>query len=132
MVDIFLDVPGLENWSVLFIIFCAIIILPDISLGMRRLHDVGRKGWLYLVWACFNYGSIFIAEPDVLIDASKSAESLGAWRMLSNEAMFYFGFYFTFFILMLVMIFFLTRDSQKGPNKYGPNPKGIGNIDVFE
>lgn len=27
----------------------------------------------------------------------------------------------------ILFIIFLIRDSQAGPNKYGPNPKGIGN-----
>jgi len=34
-------------------------------------------------------------------------------------------------LLMLIMIFLLARDSQPGQNQYGPNPKGIGNLDIF-
>ncbi len=31
------------------------------------------------------------------------------------------------FVGPILFFIFLIRDSQPGPNKYGPNPKGIGN-----
>jgi len=58
-------------------------IIPAFSLTIRRLHDTGRSGWLFLI---------------------------------------------TFIPLVgpLVLLIFMCLDSKPGPNKYGPNPKGVG------
>ena len=63
------------------------ILIPGLSVAVRRLHDTGRSGWLYLL---------------ILIPL------VGA----------------------IVLIVFFTQDSQAGINKYGPDPKGIGNEKV--
>ena len=53
--------------SILSLIFCIITFIPSISVSVRRLHDIGRRGWWLLlclvpiigwiwliVWACFD------------------------------------------------------------------------------
>lgn len=35
--------------QVLTLIFSLAIFVPSIGLGIRRLHDLGKSGWLYLV-----------------------------------------------------------------------------------
>ena len=61
--------------------------MPGLGVAVRRLHDTGRSGWLYLL---------------ILIPL------VGA----------------------IVLIVFFAQESQAGINKYGPNPKGIGNEEV--
>ena len=34
-------------------------------------------------------------------------------------------------IYAVILFIFLILDSQVGPNKYGSNPKGEGNFDIF-
>jgi len=60
------------------------VIIPSISVSVRRLHDTGNSGWLYLLSLIPYIGNF-------------------------------------------IMIIFGCIDSQSGPNKWGPNPKGIGN-----
>ena len=39
------------GWSLLFfgVIVCMSLVIPSISVTIRRLHDTGRSGWWYLV-----------------------------------------------------------------------------------
>jgi uncharacterized membrane protein YhaH (DUF805 family) len=60
------------------------LFLPSLGATVRRLHDVGKSGWFYLI--------IFIP-----------------------------------FIGAIWILVLLCTDSTPGDNKWGPNPKGIGN-----
>jgi len=64
------------------------MLLPNLAMQVRRLHDTGHSGWWWFI------GIIPIVG------------------------------------LIVLLIFYLS-DSKPGPNKWGPNPKGIGN-EVFE
>ncbi len=32
------------------LIFSLVLLLPNIAVGTRRLHDIGRSGWWQLIW----------------------------------------------------------------------------------
>jgi uncharacterized membrane protein YhaH (DUF805 family) len=78
--------PSILFWITyaIFMLFALALMIPSIALVVRRLHDVGKSGWFYL---------------------------LGIIPFVN------------FYVLYLVWI----ADSQNGENKWGPNPKGIGN-----
>ncbi|MGG3561179.1 DUF805 domain-containing protein [Neobacillus rhizosphaerae] len=40
-----------DSWAVIIIalIFCLAMIIPSIAVTVRRLHDIGRSGWWYLL-----------------------------------------------------------------------------------
>lgn len=76
--------PFIIVLSVLQWIYCLGVLLPELGVSVRRLHDTGRNGWFYLLRLFPLLGSI-------------------------------------------VLIVFFAQDSQFGINKYGPNPKDIGN-----
>jgi uncharacterized membrane protein YhaH (DUF805 family) len=71
-------IGNVAGWILVSVLFSPLII----SISIRRMHDVGRSGWWFLINCFFGIG--------------------------------------TFVFLIECMI-----DSQKGSNKYGPNPKGI-------
>lgn len=87
----------------LLIISIPLYLLPGLGVAVRRLHDSGKSGWLFLVkW-------VFAA--------------LGIW------ALFYFypsqtiglGFLAVAGVINFVQIFQIYhKPSQPGPNKYGP------------
>jgi len=130
IVDEYVTVPGLENWAVFYILFSALILVPDCALGVRRLHDTGRKGWPYIVWVVVSYGLVVLPDPSMAdLDAAADAEAVA--DALRYNLVYLVLTTAVLFLLMLIMIFLLSRDSQSGQNQYGPNPKGIGNLDVF-
>ena len=130
IIDDYVAVPGLETWPVIYYIFYAVVVLPDLSLGMRRLHDTGRRGWLYVIWIIVSYGSILLPEPNYEINIP-DGETVSAWDLIGYGMIYNIITVFIFLGLMILIIFLLTRDSQSGLNRYGPNPKGLGNPDIF-
>jgi uncharacterized membrane protein YhaH (DUF805 family) len=76
-----------ENGIFVVVLYALAVILPSLSLVVRRLHDAGKSGWFY-----------FIALIPIIG---------GIW--------------------LLVL---LCTDSEAGTNKWGPNPKGIGNDNI--
>ena len=59
------------------------LFLPGLGVAIRRLHDIGKSGWWYLI----------LLVP---------------------------------FIGWIVLLIFLCRDSDRGPNRFGPSPKYPG------
>lgn len=64
------------------------MLLPNLAIQVRRLHDTGHSGWWWFIGIIPIVGAI-------------------------------------------VLLIFYLSDSKPGPNKWGPNPKGIGN-DIYE
>ena len=100
--------PILQTETILAL-FLLGVVTPQLSSTWRRLHDTGRAGSI-IIWP------LGIAT---LLTAAMYPVSAGADR--------YLGFFIfaavIFFISAIVLIgFWLTRPSQPGPNRYGPNP----------
>lgn len=77
-------------------------IVPTLAVQVRRLHDIGKSGyWLFLL-----YGAQFVAS---MAPTQAIIENLA---VLAVSCLF---------------IFFYFKDSEYGPNQYGPNPKDLGN-----
>jgi uncharacterized membrane protein YhaH (DUF805 family) len=109
---------------------------------VRRFHDIGKSGWNYLFFAIpelvfFGYliQYILISIKD-LIDAginpfniSDNTDTIGkivANNIIANDAL---GSFVIPLIVLLVSIVlwlvWMTKDSQPGENKWGPNPKEV-------
>ena len=41
---------GSIGGSILNSLFTLIVFIPNIAVGVRRLHDTGKTGWWYLLW----------------------------------------------------------------------------------
>ena len=72
------------GYGYIYTLYGLVVLIPGLAVMVRRLHDIGKSGWFFLI---------------VLIPLA------GA-------------------IWLLVL---LCTDSKPGTNKWGPNPKGIGN-----
>lgn len=68
----------------IYTLFALAMFLPALAVSVRRLHDIGKSGWYYLLGLIPLVGGI------------------------------------------ILLVWFVT-DSENGENKWGPNPKGIGN-----
>lgn len=71
-----------EGVGILTLIFSLLILVPSISVTIRRLHDIGRSGW----WILLNFipviGTIIVFVMTVL-DSQPSANKYGANPKLS-------------------------------------------------
>ncbi len=76
-----------------------ILLLPNLAVTCRRLHDIGRSGWWSLV--------ILLS---LIIDLIGEASDYGRdFKMLSA-------------VPMIVLLLFLLRKGADGPNRFGPPP----------
>lgn len=73
-------------YGYVYVLYVLAVFLPGLALSVRRLHDIGKSGWFFLI---------------VLIP----------------------------FIGAIWLIVLYCTDSQPGINKYGANPKEVGNHD---
>lgn len=103
------------------------LIWPTVAIQVKRLHDMGKTGWFALIpWVATIVGSIMIIS------------SVGAAVFLNPESIdnedptavlaLLGGMMGGLSLMTLVGLGFLlwigASDSQRGDNKYGPNPKG--------
>jgi uncharacterized membrane protein YhaH (DUF805 family) len=87
--DIYEDTETNYVYVAIICTYLLISIIPSIALTIRRLHDTGKSGWLYLI---------------VIIP------------------------YLGWFTIMI----FACMEGNRGSNKWGPNPKGIGNDSIID
>lgn len=90
----------------IWLAFYLVILLPSIAVAVRRLHDIGRSGWWYLLFV------VLMTLPVI------------------PSCMHLTGFLPTFMNLLAlaITIFYIVvmcKDSQPGENKWGPNPKDL-------
>ena len=103
--------------TILSSVFALATFLPQLAAGWRRMHDTGRSG-LYLL-----YPLIVMAG---LAAFGGFAGAFGGQPATSGL----FGLLFIlgaiiFLISPLLVLWWLTRPSQPGPNEFGPNPHGV-------
>ena len=92
----------------LFAICALAILIPSVAVGVRRLHDTDRSGWWILTPAVPNVIAVLIAGP--AIAGVLSVAALG---------------------LSVALLVFYCLDGTRGPNRFGPDPKGADLSDVF-
>jgi len=114
----------------IFSIFFLAIIIPTLSVTARRLHDVGKSGWLQLLGIIASIVIVISASLSLLFGftggllllSGNSSEIgsgiLGIAVILGVLSIISVGINIWLFILYVT-------NSTPGNNKYGPNPKGI-------
>ncbi|SHH30066.1 DUF805 domain-containing protein [Cognatishimia maritima] len=109
------------------IVLYAVVALPLFSVCWRRLHDTGLPGWLIatpVVGMATTYLIFHFSSETVQIDTAHLPNGLDfptEMQVPQNPATFFIGWAIAV-VSMLVTVVLLTRSSQPGPNKYGPNP----------
>ena len=99
------------------------VFLPGIAVSVRRLHDIGKSGWLLLIF----YIVIFVAAISLVvagfavIGGSRNISNLGAGLLIPLLLILAFA------IWLLVMY---CTNGEVGTNKYGPDPKSDGLEDI--
>ena len=86
-------------------------LVPSIAVGVRRLHDTNRTGWWILLPIVPEIGALAMLQTGNLPVAG----------ILAIVAL----------VLAIVLLVFMVLDGTKGPNQYGPDPKGVETDKVF-
>ena len=101
------------------LIWSLIIIIPSYAVLVRRLHDVGRSGWLSLLplggGLIFTLVLIGFALSGLFVDNSKLYIlfiSMGVFAVYE-------------LVVGIVLFIFTISMTELKENKYGPVPKGI-------
>ncbi|ARC89740.1 DUF805 domain-containing protein [Rhodovulum sp. MB263] len=107
----------------LTMLFTLAIFLPSVSAGWRRMHDSGRSGLFYVYPLIVLAGILGFAQ---FVGAFGLAASGGPAEAFTGIA----GLVLVLSVLVLMIspllvIWWLTRPSQPGLNKYGPNPHEV-------
>ncbi len=90
------------------------LFLPGLGLSVRRLHDIGKSGWWLLPLLVF---ALFVGSI-----ASAYSLSSHLSEMVLIVAMV--GILLLLACLVLLIVWF-CRDSDRGDNKYGPEPNVV-------
>ena len=91
-------------------------LIPSISAGWRRMHDTGRSG-LYLFYPLIVMIGIGLALGFLMSIGEIGGVILGLAAIV-------------FLISPLLVLWWLTRPSEPGDNKYGPNPRDVRAVEA--
>jgi len=100
-----------EYWY--FVLFNVIIIL--VLFNIDRLISTGSEGTGIGTLGCIYYLAVIIPGIAVLIRRLHDTNRSGWWVLIG----------FVPIIGFIVLLVFTVQDSEKGENRYGPNPKGV-------
>ena len=104
----------------LYLIYILAVFIPSLAVAVRRLHDTNRSGW-WILAPVAPYVLVIVAGGMAI----SSPDSIGAASGLILICMA------AVLILSLVLIVFYLLDGTRGPNRYGADPKGGTNEEVF-
>lgn len=110
VIDMFIIGANYHGFLTLVNVYGFATFLPTAAVTVRRLHDTGHS-----VWWCSPF-IIPLVSPLVIAVVPHLPVVFLSWMLVLA------GLWF------IVLLLFLVRDSQPGPNKYGPNPKDVSTV----
>ena len=105
-----------------------VLLWPHLAIGVKRLHDMGKPGWLiaipYVGWVvAWIAAFIMVGAGAIMNSAGMSADDPVAFVAAFGPA---FGILGVSCVLSLGFWLWMgLADSQPGANAHGPNPKGL-------
>lgn len=126
-------IPG-DSWVLMLVVALVSLgwslfnAIATLAVCIRRLHDIGRSGWWYgasviyaIIWVVvmviWMFSVLWVTPADSL------SSSLIPWLVVALIT------YLPLLVYSIVLLVWYCTDSMPGPNKYGENPKGVGNAD---
>ncbi len=104
----------------LYMLFALAMFIPSLAVSVRRLHDTNRSGWWILAPLS---GYVIMLIGTVMAAGSPDNPGLGGiLAMVGLVAVIGLG---------ITLIVFMFLEGTRGPNQYGPDPKGEALDKVF-
>lgn len=103
------------------------MIWPNIAIVVKRLHDMGKTGWFAVIpWVANIIGFFMIvsAVGMAIFTNPQAFESEDPSAALSMLGSMMGGLAVMFLVNIAFLLWIGITDSQRGDNKFGPNPKG--------
>ncbi len=108
-------VSGLEG------IFALVVFLPSLAVSWRRFHDIGKSGaWSLMGTISAVITAAFVVVLALTYAATGSSVSDG---VLASIGLTVIGLFLAVIVVSILMLVWLCREGQAGPNRYGPDPK---------
>jgi uncharacterized membrane protein YhaH (DUF805 family) len=106
--------------SALYLLVSLALLIPGIAVTVRRLHDTNRTGkWLLALIGAY----VVMLVGTFMAASNPDNPGLGGiLAMVGGIAAL---------ILALVLLVFMFLEGTRGPNNYGPDPKGEALDQVF-
>ena len=124
-----LGVSVVAGWIPVIGFFISIaLIWPNLAISVKRLHDMGKSGWLVAIPWVVTIVGMFVAFGMIGVAAFGNVAALeredpAAILALIGPALGLFC------VITLVGLAFLLwiglAEGQAGDNRFGPNPKGL-------
>lgn len=125
-------------------LYALAILIPNIAVGVRRLHDIGRTGWWLLfptvimliaavIYFSMNGGGHFLEDIQTLSSLSGKgtvppAQALALMGSIMKPMLWIL---LPGILASIVTFVFHVTDGTPGPNRFGDDPKGRGSAHVF-
>ncbi|MGV3578266.1 DUF805 domain-containing protein [Brevundimonas sp.] len=127
------------SWAVLFVggfvlnfvpflnLLGIVLLWPHLAIGVKRLHDMGKTGWLIAIpYVVMIVGGVY-AVIQVGLSAWMNAEAIEAEDptvILSTFGPALGILSLTWLVGIAFWLWIGLADGQRGDNRFGPNPKG--------
>lgn len=108
---------------ILYLLMALAFLIPNLAVTVRRLHDTNRSGWwIMLFWG--PYLLMIVSSFAIGASAASGGNAMagGVLGLVSMLALIVGG---------LVLLVFMFLEGTRGPNQYGPDPKGADTGQVF-
>ena len=116
------------GWIPLLGFFLSIaLIWPNLAITVKRLHDMGHSGWLAAIPYAVGIVGTIVAVSMIGLTALMNMEALDNEEPAAIIALIgpAFGLFGLMFLVGLGFLLWIgLTDSQRGDNRFGPNPKG--------
>jgi uncharacterized membrane protein YhaH (DUF805 family) len=104
----------------IYCLFALAMFIPSLAVSVRRLHDTNRSGWWILAPIS---GYVIMVIGGLMAAATPDNPGVGGvLAMVGVVAVLGLG---------LTLLVFMFLEGTRGPNNYGPDPKGEALDQVF-
>lgn len=105
---------------ILNLLFGLVLLIPNLAVSVRRLHDTNRTGW----WLLAPLGPYLLVLLALFMAAAAPDLAILAGILSMVALLVTFGF-------ALVLLVFYFLDGTPGPNRFGHDPKQRGYEHTF-
>ena len=107
--------------GVLLILWSLFILIPNLAVAIRRLHDTNRTGW----WILAPLAPYAVALPLAVMAAAAEPDLAILAAIISLIAVL------AVIGLAIMLLVFYFLEGTRGPNRFGPDPKGPSHEETF-